>query len=135
VFFGDHEVPDEPTELATDFGSFLEILRPYDIRSIQLKPDQVKSSPPRSFDASDGARRGFSRCLYYLRPALAVLRILPRLYGRRLGRRELTTHLSVYRLRRAEFEAKQQIRERERRPTFFPQFREHQQRLTVASGF
>jgi hypothetical protein len=42
VFFGDHEVPDEPTELATDFGSFLEILRPYDIRSIQLKPDQAK---------------------------------------------------------------------------------------------
>jgi hypothetical protein len=42
VFFWDHELPDGPTELAADFGSFLESLEPFDIRMVQMKPDQVK---------------------------------------------------------------------------------------------
>ena len=42
VFFWDHEVPDEPTELAASFGSFLDLLEPFDIGTIPLKPGQVK---------------------------------------------------------------------------------------------
>jgi hypothetical protein len=42
VFYWDHEVPEEPVKLAASFGAFLELLEPFDIRTIQLKPDQVK---------------------------------------------------------------------------------------------
>ncbi len=42
VFFWDHELPDEPTNLAADFGSFLELLEPFDVGRIQLKPGQVR---------------------------------------------------------------------------------------------
>jgi hypothetical protein len=43
VFFWDHELPDTPTQLACSFGAFLEVLEPFDIKSVQLKPGQVKS--------------------------------------------------------------------------------------------
>ena len=42
VLFWDHEAPDEPTQLATSFGSFLDLLEPFDIQKIELKPSQVK---------------------------------------------------------------------------------------------
>jgi hypothetical protein len=42
VFFWDHEVPHEPTELAANFGAFLDLLEPFDIKTIHLKPGQVK---------------------------------------------------------------------------------------------
>ncbi|HSS95909.1 MAG TPA: SMI1/KNR4 family protein [Terriglobales bacterium] len=42
VFFWDHEVDDEPVRLAGDFGSFLDSLEPFDVKSVQLKPGQVK---------------------------------------------------------------------------------------------
>jgi hypothetical protein len=42
VFFWDHEFSDERIELASDFAIFLELLEPFDIRSIKLKPGQVK---------------------------------------------------------------------------------------------
>jgi hypothetical protein len=42
VYFWDHELPDEPTELAPNFGAFLELLEPFDIKTIQLKSGQVK---------------------------------------------------------------------------------------------
>jgi hypothetical protein len=42
VFFWDHEIPDEPTELASSFGSFLELLEPFDMGTVHLKPSQVK---------------------------------------------------------------------------------------------
>jgi hypothetical protein len=44
VFFWDHELPDEPTELAANFGAFLDLLTPFDIRTIQLKKGQVKKA-------------------------------------------------------------------------------------------
>ncbi len=37
-----HELPDEPTELAGGFGAFLELLEPFDIKTIQLRRGQVK---------------------------------------------------------------------------------------------
>lgn len=42
VFFWDHEFPDEPTLLAENFGSFLELLQPFDIDTVELKPGQVE---------------------------------------------------------------------------------------------
>jgi hypothetical protein len=42
VFFWDHEVPEEITELAANFGTFLDLLDPFDINTIELKPGQVK---------------------------------------------------------------------------------------------
>ena len=42
VWFWDHEIPDAPTELAPNFGAFLNLLEPFDIATIQLKPGQVK---------------------------------------------------------------------------------------------
>ena len=42
VFFWDHELPEKIIELAANFGAFLDILEPFDIKTIQLKPGQVK---------------------------------------------------------------------------------------------
>jgi len=42
VFFWDHEIPNKPTRLASSFAGFLELLEPFDIRSVSLKPEQVK---------------------------------------------------------------------------------------------
>ena len=41
VCFGDHETT-EITTLAVTFGDFLELLQPFDISSVKLKPGQVK---------------------------------------------------------------------------------------------
>jgi hypothetical protein len=42
VFFWDHEVPDEITQLAPSFGAFLDLLEPFDINTVELKPGQVE---------------------------------------------------------------------------------------------
>jgi hypothetical protein len=42
VFFWDHEVPEVLARLADSFDAFLDLLEPFDIRTIQLKPDLVK---------------------------------------------------------------------------------------------
>lgn len=42
VFFWDHELPDCPIKLASNFAAFLELLEPLDINKVQLKPGQVK---------------------------------------------------------------------------------------------
>ena len=42
VFFWDHEIPEEPTKLADNFQAFLDGLQPFDVKSIELKPGQVK---------------------------------------------------------------------------------------------
>jgi hypothetical protein len=42
VFFWDHEVPENIVQLAPNFGQFLDLLEPLDIRKIKLKPGQVK---------------------------------------------------------------------------------------------
>ena len=42
VFFWDHEVPEDLVKLASSFGAFLDILEPFDIKKIELKPGQVK---------------------------------------------------------------------------------------------
>jgi hypothetical protein len=42
VFFWDHEQPEPPTLLASDFASFLNMLEPFDPASIKLRPGQVK---------------------------------------------------------------------------------------------
>jgi len=44
VFFWDHEQPEPPTLLATEFASFLDMLEPFDPSSIKLRPGQVKSA-------------------------------------------------------------------------------------------
>jgi hypothetical protein len=44
VFFWDHEVPEEITELAPNFEAFLDHLEPFDIKAIHLKPGQVKKA-------------------------------------------------------------------------------------------
>ena len=43
VFFWDHEEPEHPTRLAHSFDAFLDLLKPFDVSSIELKPGQVKS--------------------------------------------------------------------------------------------
>ena len=43
VFFWDHEVPGEIVALAPNFAAFLEMLEPFDVKSVKLKPGQVKS--------------------------------------------------------------------------------------------
>ncbi|MGA3170141.1 MAG: SMI1/KNR4 family protein [Chthoniobacteraceae bacterium] len=43
VFFWDHEVPEEIVALAPNFAAFLEMLEPFDVKSVKLKPGQVKS--------------------------------------------------------------------------------------------
>ncbi|MGD0890018.1 MAG: SMI1/KNR4 family protein [Terracidiphilus sp.] len=42
VFFWDHERPEKITEVAINFGVFLDLLEPFDINTIVLKPGQVK---------------------------------------------------------------------------------------------
>jgi hypothetical protein len=42
VFFWDHEEPEIPTKVADNFDAFLSILEPFDAKSIELKPGQVK---------------------------------------------------------------------------------------------
>jgi hypothetical protein len=42
VFFWDHERPDMLIRLGDSFLAFLELLKPFDVSSIKLKPDQVK---------------------------------------------------------------------------------------------
>lgn len=42
VFFWDHELPEETIELAASFGAFLDLLEPFDIKSVKLRPGQVK---------------------------------------------------------------------------------------------
>jgi SMI1 / KNR4 family (SUKH-1) len=42
VFFWDHEVPEGIVEIASSFGAFLELLKPFKIKEFELKPDQVK---------------------------------------------------------------------------------------------
>lgn len=42
IYFWDHEVPDPPVQVATDFDFFIEMLEPFDVSSVKLKPDQVK---------------------------------------------------------------------------------------------
>ena len=44
VFFWDHEEPEKFTELASNFGSFLDILEPFDVKKVTLKPGQVKKA-------------------------------------------------------------------------------------------
>jgi hypothetical protein len=42
VFFWDHELPDNSAQVANTFGEFLDLLEPFDIKSVRLKPGQVK---------------------------------------------------------------------------------------------
>jgi len=42
VFFWDHELPHEQRRLAATWSEFLEMLEPFDPRSVTLKPGQVK---------------------------------------------------------------------------------------------
>lgn len=42
VCFWDHEEPERITELAPNFEAFLETLEPFDIKTVTLKPGQVK---------------------------------------------------------------------------------------------
>lgn len=44
VFFWDHERPDNIVRLANSFRPFLELLEPFDVGSIKLKPGQVKKA-------------------------------------------------------------------------------------------
>jgi SMI1 / KNR4 family (SUKH-1) len=44
VFFWDHEQPDDITRLANSLYSFLELLEPFDMSTIELKPGQVKKA-------------------------------------------------------------------------------------------
>jgi hypothetical protein len=43
VYFWDHETGDA-TKLALTFGDFLNLLEPFDIKTIELKPSQVKKA-------------------------------------------------------------------------------------------
>jgi hypothetical protein len=43
AFFWDHEDPEQPTKLSDTFSEFLDLLKPFDVSSIELKPGQVKS--------------------------------------------------------------------------------------------
>lgn len=42
VFFWDHERPDCSAKLSSSFQSFLELLEPFDLSSVKLKPGQLK---------------------------------------------------------------------------------------------
>ena len=44
IYFWDHEVPEEPTELATGITEFLDLLKPFDASSVELKEGQVESA-------------------------------------------------------------------------------------------
>lgn len=42
VFFWDHEVPKNIIQIAPSFEAFLNLLEPFDLKKIELKPGQVK---------------------------------------------------------------------------------------------
>ncbi len=42
VFFWDHELPSDQLRLAKDWNGFLQMLQPFDVSKIELKPGQVK---------------------------------------------------------------------------------------------
>jgi hypothetical protein len=42
VYFWDHELPEEITKIGETFEVFLSTLEPFDVKSIKLKPGQVK---------------------------------------------------------------------------------------------
>ncbi len=42
VFFLDHEIPEPTIKLASNFQGFLDLLEPFDIKTVKLKPGQVK---------------------------------------------------------------------------------------------
>jgi hypothetical protein len=42
VFFWDHEEPEKIVKLTANFGAFLDLLDPFDVKTIKLKPGQVK---------------------------------------------------------------------------------------------
>ncbi|MBC3930031.1 SMI1/KNR4 family protein [Undibacterium sp. CY21W] len=44
VYFWDHEQPDNITRLAANFGLFLNLLEPFDVSTVKLKPGQVKEA-------------------------------------------------------------------------------------------
>jgi hypothetical protein len=44
VLFWDHEVPEDLRQVAPSFGAFLDLLEPFDIEKIALKPGQVKKA-------------------------------------------------------------------------------------------
>jgi len=44
VFFWDHERPDNLIRLTDSFFAFLELLQPFDVNTIKLKPGQVKKA-------------------------------------------------------------------------------------------
>jgi hypothetical protein len=44
VYFWDHEQPEAPVQMASDFAAFAEMLEPFDPGSIKLRPGQVKSA-------------------------------------------------------------------------------------------
>ena len=44
VFFWDHEQPSGELKLAESFAQFLEMMAPFDVSKIELKPDQVKKA-------------------------------------------------------------------------------------------
>ncbi len=44
VFFWDHDEPEKVVELAPKFEIFLDLLEPFDIKSIKLRPGQVKGA-------------------------------------------------------------------------------------------
>jgi hypothetical protein len=42
VFFSNHEILNDHTEMAASFGAFLDLLEPFDIKTVKLEPGQVK---------------------------------------------------------------------------------------------
>lgn len=44
VFFWNHEDPSNTAKLAVSFGEFLEMLTPFDVDDVKLKPGQVKKA-------------------------------------------------------------------------------------------
>jgi len=44
VFFWDHERPDNLIRLGDSFLAFLELLKPFDVSAVELKPGQVKKA-------------------------------------------------------------------------------------------
>lgn len=43
VYYWDHELPKDLVKIAPDFNAFLDLLNPFDIKSVTLKPGQVRS--------------------------------------------------------------------------------------------
>lgn len=42
VCYWDHEIPEQITEVASDFSTFMDRLEPFDTAAVELKPRQVK---------------------------------------------------------------------------------------------